>query len=97
MTREEVFEGLKEIFAGVKPRLDLSTVSFDSRLVNDLGIDSLSMLLLSLASEHKFGMQFGNTEKTVRNGRRSLRLHRGRRQHEIITATDILPPAGSWF
>ena len=63
MTREDVFEGLKEIFAGVKPRLDLSTVSFDSRLVNDLGIDSLSMLLLSLASEHKFGMQFGNTEK----------------------------------
>ncbi len=63
MTREEVFEGLKEIFAGVKPRLDLSTVSFDSKLVNDLGIDSLSMLLLSLASEHKFNMQFGNTEK----------------------------------
>ena len=63
MTREEVFEGLKEIFAGVKPKLDLSTVGFDSKLVNDLGIDSLSMLLLSLAAEHKFGMQFENTEK----------------------------------
>lgn len=63
MTREEVFEGLKEIFAGVKPRLDLNTVSFESRLVSDLGIDSLSMLLLSLAAEHKFGMQFSNTEK----------------------------------
>ena len=71
MTREEVFEGLKEIFAGVKPRLDLSTVSFDSRLVNDLGIDSLSMLLLSLASEHKFGMQFGNTENRSKRSEKS--------------------------
>ena len=61
MTREEVFEGLKEIFAGVKPKLDLSTVGFDSKLVNDLGIDSLSMLLLSLAAEHKFKMQFDST------------------------------------
>ena len=58
MKREEVFEGLKEIFAGVKPKLDLNTVTMDSRLVNDLGIDSLSMLLLSLAAEHKFNMQF---------------------------------------
>ena len=58
MKREEVFEGLKEIFAGVKPKLDLGKVTMESRLVNDLGIDSLSMLLLSLAAEHKFGMQF---------------------------------------
>ena len=61
MAREEVFEGLKEIFAGVKPKLDLGSVSFDSKLVSDLGIDSLSMLLLSLAAEHKFNMQFENT------------------------------------
>jgi len=61
MTREEVFEGLKEVFTGVKPKLDLNKVTMDSKLVNDLGIDSLSMLLLSLAAEHKFGMQFENT------------------------------------
>lgn len=58
MSRETVFEGLKEIFTGIKPKLDLSQVSMDSKLVNDLGIDSLSMLLLSLAAEHKFQMQF---------------------------------------
>lgn len=58
MTREEVLEGLKEIIANVKPKLDLSTVGYDSRLVGDLGVDSLSMLLLSLAAEHKFQMQF---------------------------------------
>lgn len=61
MSRENVFEGLKEILSGVKPKLDLSRVDFGSRLVSDLGIDSLSMLLLSLAAEHKFGMQFENT------------------------------------
>ncbi len=60
MSRESVFEGLKEIFAGVKPKLDLSQVTMESKLVNDLGIDSLSMLLLSLAAEHKFQMQFAS-------------------------------------
>lgn len=63
MTKESVFEGLKEIIQGVKPKTDLTNVSFDSKLVSDLGIDSLSMLLLSLAAEHKFGMQFETTEK----------------------------------
>ncbi len=60
MTREEVFEGLKEIFTGVKPNLDLSKVTLDSQLVSELGIDSLSMLLLSLAAENKFQMQFAS-------------------------------------
>ena len=63
MTREEVFEGLKEIIAAVRPSLDLTNVSFDSKLVSDLGIDSLSMLLLSLATEHKFNIRFENDTK----------------------------------
>ncbi len=58
MTRENVFEGLKEILSGVKPKLDQSKISYESKLVNDLGINSLSMLLLSLAAENKFNMQF---------------------------------------
>ena len=61
MTRETVFEGLKEIIANVKPKLDLSGVTFDSKLVSDLGIDSLSKLLLSLAAENKFQMEFATT------------------------------------
>jgi acyl carrier protein len=63
MTKEEVFEGLKEIFATIKPKLDLDKVTMDSKLVMDLGVDSLSMLLLSLAAEQKFGMQFQPTAK----------------------------------
>ncbi len=60
MTKETVFEDLKEILTGVKPKLDQSTITFESRLVNDLGIDSLSMLLLSLAAENKFHVQFAS-------------------------------------
>ncbi|MCF0200316.1 MAG: acyl carrier protein [Bacteroidales bacterium] len=67
MTREEIFAGLKEIFAAVKPKSDLSKVTMDSSLVMDLGIDSLSMLLMSLAIEKKFDFQFKTMQqfKTV--------------------------------
>lgn len=62
MTREEIMSGLKEVMALVKPKLDLSEVTEESNLITDLGIDSLSMLLLSLGIENKFGFQF-NTQK----------------------------------
>lgn len=58
-----MFEGLKEILSGVKPKLDQSKISYESKLVNDLGIDSLSMLLLSLAAENKFNMRFAADAK----------------------------------
>ena len=58
MTREDIFNGLKEVIAVIKPNLDLNKVTMDSNLVSDLGIDSLSMLLLSLATEQKFNFQF---------------------------------------
>lgn len=58
MTREEILDSLKEIVLTIKPKLDVSKVTMDSALVKDLGIDSLSMLLLSLAIENKYGFQF---------------------------------------
>ena len=58
MTREEVFEGLKEIIGAIRPKTDLSNVGFQTELVRELGIDSLTMLLLSLAAEEKFKMHF---------------------------------------
>ena len=58
ITREEVFEGLKEVLAVIRPKTDLSKVTFDTELVRELGIDSLSMMLLALASEEKFQMRF---------------------------------------
>ncbi len=61
MTDIEIFEGLKEILAVMKPHLDTSSATLESNLVRDLGIDSLSMLLMSLALENKFKVNFDTT------------------------------------
>lgn len=63
MTEEQIFNGLKEILAMVKPKMDLSKISMDDKLVTTLYIDSLSMLLLSLAIETKFGVQIQSDAK----------------------------------
>ena len=52
------FERLKLIFKNVKPNIDISTITLDTRLANDLGIDSLSMMLLALAIEDEFNFRF---------------------------------------
>ena len=62
MTRQEVFDGLKEVIAVLRPATDLSEVSFDTELVRGLGIASLSMIMLSLATEEKFQMRFPDGE-----------------------------------
>jgi acyl carrier protein len=61
MTDIEIFEGLKEVLAVMKPHLDTSKATLESNLVRDLGIDSLSMLLMSLALENKFNVTFDTT------------------------------------
>ena len=58
MSREEVFEGLKEILTAIRPNADLSKAGFETELVRELGVDSLTMLLLSLATEEKFQVRF---------------------------------------
>ena len=58
MTREEVLAGLKEVLSVIRPKTDMSTVTYDTELVRELGIDSLSMMLLALATEEKFQMKF---------------------------------------
>ena len=60
MTRNEIMTGLKELMALVKPKIDLSGIGEDSNLITDLGLDSLSMLLLSLGIENKFNIQLPN-------------------------------------
>ena len=63
MHRETILSGLKEILAQIKPSMDLSTVTEDSQLVRDVGLDSLTILLLSLAVENKFGFKFDGNPK----------------------------------
>ena len=61
-------EGLKDILKQIRPSMDVSTVNEDSQLVRDLGLDSLTILLLSLAIENKFGFKFEGTPKFMTVG-----------------------------
>ena len=63
MQRETILEGLKEILQQIKPKMDLTNVGESSQLVRDVGLDSLTILLLSLATENKFQFKFEGTPK----------------------------------
>ena len=63
MEREKIFDELKEILKLIKPSADFSTINEDSQLVRDVGLDSLTILLLSLAIENKFAFKFEGNPK----------------------------------
>ena len=63
MQRENFLSELKEILKLIKPSMDLSKVTEESQLVRDVGLDSLTILLLSLAIENKFGFKFDGNPK----------------------------------
>ena len=66
MQRETIFNELKDILTLIKPSADYSKIDEDSQLVRDVGLDSLTILLLSLAIENKFGFKFeGNPKFTT--------------------------------
>ena len=58
MNRQEILEGLNEILQLIKPSLNLSSVNEDTQLISDIGLDSLTIMLLSLAIENKFKIKF---------------------------------------
>ena len=58
MKRDKVFDELKEILKLIKPSSDFSAINDDSQLVRDVGLDSLTLLLMSLAVEEKFVFKF---------------------------------------
>ena len=49
---------LKEILAKVLPDLDMSGVTEETRLIEDLEFDSLAMLMMSMEIEDAFGFKF---------------------------------------
>ena len=55
-----VFEKLKEIFGRVMPQCDPSTITMDSVLTTDLGVDSLNMMLLAITVEDEFKIRFSS-------------------------------------
>ena len=63
MTRENIFTELKTIFKMVKPNIDTEALTEGTRLIEDLGLDSLTILLLSFAIEKKFEFKFDGAPK----------------------------------
>jgi acyl carrier protein len=57
MTREEVFEGVKECLGKVLD-IPIESIREDSRIIHDLGADSLDFLDLSFHLQQKFGVTF---------------------------------------
>ena len=60
MTKEEILEKMKGVLSVVRPTADMDKVDFDTVLVRDLALDSLSMLLMGLALEKEFDVRFGD-------------------------------------
>ena len=58
MDRQNILGELKEILQLIKPSLDLSSVNENTQLISDIGLDSLTIMLLSLAIENKYKIKF---------------------------------------
>lgn len=63
MTQENILDELKAIFKQITPKVDTDTITLDTRLVEDLGLDSLTILLMSFAIEKKFEFKFDSVQR----------------------------------
>ena len=53
-----MLEKLKEILGRVLPGVDVNGVTTETRLVEDLGFDSLALMMMSMEIEDAFGFRF---------------------------------------
>ena len=53
-----MLERLKEILAKVLPDADTTNITPDTRLVEDLGFDSLALMMMSMEIEEAFHFEF---------------------------------------
>ena len=49
---------LKEILGKVLPDVDMTTVNEETRLIDDLGFDSLAMMMMAMELEDAFAFKF---------------------------------------
>jgi acyl carrier protein len=57
------FEKLKNVCAAVfEGEIDISAITPDSSLRNDIGINSIGILYMALAIEEEFGIKFTNDD-----------------------------------
>nr|MBE6545305.1 acyl carrier protein [Oscillospiraceae bacterium] len=53
-----MLDKLKNILSKVLPDVDMSTVTEETRLIEDLGFDSLALMMMSMEIEDAFGFKF---------------------------------------
>lgn len=53
-----MLEKLKEILGKVLPNMDMSKVTEETKLVEDLGFDSLALMMMSMEIEDAFNFKF---------------------------------------
>ena len=53
-----MLEQLKNILGKVLPDVDMSKVTEETRLIDDLGFDSLALMMMSMEIEDAFGFKF---------------------------------------
>lgn len=53
-----MLEKLKDVLSKVVPDVDMASVTEDTRLIEDLEFDSLSIMMMSMEIEDKFGFEF---------------------------------------
>ena len=53
-----MLDKLKEILGKVLPDVDMSSVTEDTRLIEDLGFDSLALMMMSMEIEDAFSFKF---------------------------------------
>lgn len=63
MTQEYILNELKTIFKQINPKIDTDKVTPDTRMTEDLGLDSLTILLMSFAIEKRFEFKFDSVQR----------------------------------
>ena len=58
MQRNEIVERLKKIVSAIDPQLRVSEVVEETRLIEDIGLNSLTYLMMGIYLEREFGITF---------------------------------------
>ena len=62
------FERLKKIFVKIMPQTDVSNITLETSIKNDLGVDSLHMVMIAIALEDEFNIQLNLSERFMTVG-----------------------------
>ena len=62
------FERLKKIFVKIMPQTDVSNITLETSIKNDLGVDSLHMVMIAIALEDEIKIQLNLSERFMTVG-----------------------------